>query len=104
MPYGSLTAGRSLAVSDTYPAVGYQDFVTLRGNTHFNPKAIHINSSSVDAQDLAGYAVVDGFLVGENESHRKLWSIVSRMPIGHAFARIYEAGTTARGIRLLESV
>lgn len=109
MPSGAFTAARHLAVSDTEIATGtgYQDYKTLRTTRgeQFTPQAVHIDRSSDTDEDGLGYASIDGFLVGENETHRKTWRVVTHMPVGLAFARVYNtANTTARGISLLEEV
>jgi hypothetical protein len=110
MPIGAFTAARHLPINDDLIELGddsYQDFQTIANGMgqQFTPQGIHVNFSSVPAQEAAGYAIVDGYLIGENESFRRAWRVILREPVGLAFARIYNsATTTARGISLLSEV
>ena len=110
MPIGAFTAARHLPIDDDLIALGddsYQDFQAVADamGQQFTPQGIHVNYSSNAAQEAAGYAMVDGYLIGENESFRRVWRVILREPVGLAFARIYNsAPTTARGISLLSEV
>jgi len=110
MPIGAFTAGRHLPIDDTEIALAddsYQDFhpIAVGLGIQFTPQGVHVNYSSNAAQEGAGYAVIDGYLIGENERFRRAWRVLLRQPIGLAFSRIYNsATTTARGITLLSEV
>ena len=103
MPVGAVTGGRALLLSDAVLATGegYQDFKDLNGNRQFKPRFIHADSSDDQAEEALGYCTIDGFLIGENETDRRTWRIYTRTPVGLAFARIYSANTTGRGIKLV---
>lgn len=103
MPVGAITGGRSLTVSDAVldTGNGYQDYTDLNGNRQLRPRFIHADRSNDDDEEALGYCVIDGFLVGENETDRKTWRIYTRTPVGLAFARIYSQNTTGRGIKLV---
>lgn len=106
MPSGAFTGGMSFEVDDAVldSGSGFQDFRDIVRPMEFKPQSIHINRSNDSDQDTAGWCVIDGYLFGENEEFRKLWRVPVRQPVGYAFARVYSAGTTARGIYLVNEV
>jgi hypothetical protein len=106
MPEGAFTAGRALEFSDAILNVAgeVQSYKSLIvGMTNFVPAAIIINESNDQGEEALGYAQINGWLVGENSTMAKTYMIVTKQPIGLAFAVIFSDGTTARGIKVLES-
>ncbi|MFA5166787.1 MAG: hypothetical protein WC449_05880 [Candidatus Paceibacterota bacterium] len=107
MPRGAFTAARTFRFDNAEIAagVGFQLAEELAGEQRFTPQAVHIGRSSDADEESAGYASIDGYLVGENEKFRKVWRVVTRIPVGLAFRCIYNtADTTARDITALEEV
>lgn len=100
MPRGSFTAARHFNIPDGQT----MDFKQARGQESFAPQAVMCNSSSDQNEQAAGYAYIDGYLFGENDTHRAIYRIDIGRPVGLAFAKIYAEGTTARGIKLLSEV
>ena len=106
MPAGAFTGGMSFELDDTIldSGAGSQDFRDVVRPMEFKPQCIHVNRSNDSDQDDAGWCIIDGYLFGENEEFRKLWRVPVRQPVGYAFAVIYSAGTTARGIYMVNEV
>jgi len=108
MPTGSFTAGRGYEFDDTILGTAgevqeYTDLVPA-GEAKFSPGAVFANSSSDEDEELAGTATIRGWLVGENRTFVKDYTIYTKTIIGLAFAGIYSTGTTARGIKVLNSI
>ena len=106
MSAGAFTVARHFTLSDTVlgTGTGHQDITVLKTDQAFRPLGVHVNSSSDQAQETAGYAMISGYLYGENESFRHTWRVPIGIPVGLEFKRIYSNGTTARGISLLGQV
>ena len=103
MPQGSWTAAKHYEFDDAILDAGgpVQVFRDLSGGVEFKPQGVHVDRSNNATQEALGYAYIDGYLFGENETFRKRWRVDIGRPVGLAFRAVYAAQTTARGIRLL---
>jgi hypothetical protein len=106
MPRGAFTAGRHISFDDTWlvAGVGSVDFMTLRNGQDFRPQAVYVSNSSVALEETAGYAIIRGILSGENDAFVDSYRVDTRRPVGLAFRKIWAAGTSARGIKLLSEI
>lgn len=107
MPRGAFTGARTFRFDNTEIAsgVGFQMSEDLAGEQRFVTQATHVGRSSDADEESAGYASIDGYLIGENEEYRKVWRVVTRIPVGLAFRCVYNsAATTARDITAIEEV
>jgi hypothetical protein len=95
MPVPGFTAGRML-LADTYlsshTTVKPSDLTT----TAFFTKGVHVNSSSDEDEEGAGYCTVIGKLIGGNEI--VTLNIATKSPVPIAFSEIVKEGTTGVGI------
>lgn len=106
MPHGALTGARKFEVPASFFAGTEEsiDFHTLRNHQSFRPQAVLIATSSNATENTAGYATIRGILFGENETFIADYPLNLRQTHGLAFRRIYRAGTTARGIKIISEI
>lgn len=116
MPRGAFTGARHVSFDDTWLAAGtgvktYMDLpygdgtqLVSTNRADFRPQGIIVNSSSDATQQTFGYAMIRGYLWGENDQFADTYRVPLGVPVGLAFRAIYAAGTTARGIKLFEEV
>jgi len=107
MPIGAFTAARHMSFDDSWLAAGsgaltYRD---IEAGQDFMPQAVHCDSSSDGTENTNGIAKIDCILSGENDEHRKVYTIHLHTPVGLAVRKVWAgAGTTARGISLLSEI